>query len=74
VQKIREEVQKALDGDIHKCLVKLPESFQVEIGYKEQDKAYRMSFFPGARLKDAHTLQFEADNYFDVLRLFAFVL
>ncbi len=74
VQKIREGVQKALEGDVPKCLIELPERFRVEIGYKEQDKAYRMSFFPGAQLKDTHTLQFEADNYFDVLRLFMFVL
>ncbi len=73
VEKIRAGVHSALKKNIAQCQVALPEHFQVEIRYKEHGKAYQNSFFPGASLKDPHTVQFEADHYFDVLRFFAFV-
>jgi D-amino peptidase len=73
VEKIRDGVQHALQGDLARCRVILPERFSVEICYKSHTKAYSMSFFPGARLKDETTLLFESNSYFDVLRLFSFV-
>ena len=74
VEKIREGVQRALEGDVSRCEVPMPEHFSVEIKYKEHMKAYRASFFPGAELKDSHTIDFESDDYFEVLRLILFVL
>ncbi len=73
VEKIRAGVQQALQGDLARSRVQLPEHFTVEISYHSHAKAYNMSFFPGACLKDAYTILYEADSYFDVLRLFAFV-
>ena len=73
VEKIRAGVQQALQGDLSRCRVALPEHFTVEICYKGHAKAYSASFFPGARLKNENTILFESDSYFDVLRLFAFV-
>ncbi len=74
VKMIRQGSEQALRGDVSKCLVKLPEKYQVEIAYKELDKALKSSYFPGVTMKDERTLQFEAREYMDVLRLFAFVL
>jgi D-amino peptidase len=73
IDKIRAGAQQALKGDLARCRVQLPEHFTVEISYKNLAKAYGYSFFPGACLKDANTILYEANNYFDVLRLFAFV-
>jgi D-amino peptidase len=73
VQRIAEGVEKALKGDLARCLVTLPRHFSVEIGYRDHFKAYAMSFFPGAKLKDANTITFESDDYFEVLKLFLFV-
>ncbi len=73
VQKIREGARKALSCDVSTCRVQLPRHFTVEISYKSWAKAYSSSFFPGACLKDANTILYESDNYFDVLRLFQFV-
>jgi D-amino peptidase len=74
VEKIRLGAQKALEGDLSKCKIDLPEHFVVAITYKEHAKAYHSSFFPGASLKEPHTIQFETDDYFEVLRLIAFVV
>jgi D-amino peptidase len=73
VEKIRAGVQQALQGDLSRCRLALPEHFKVEISYKSHAKAYGASFFPGALLKDENTILFESSSYFDVLRLFSFV-
>jgi len=73
VERIRDGVCAALKQDITCCRLKLPEHFVVEIRYRDQARAYAASFFPGASLQDPFTIRFEADNYFSVLQLFAFV-
>jgi D-amino peptidase len=73
VRRIREGVQTALAGDLSRCLVKLPDHFVVEIRYRQHFKAYGNSFFPGACLVDPYTIHFEASDYMEVLKLFAFV-
>jgi D-amino peptidase len=73
VQQIRTAARAALRGDLSTRQAALPERFSVEIRYRNHARAYGASFYPGARLSDPHTLQFETANYFDVLRLFAFV-
>lgn len=74
IEKIRTGVQESLQSDLARCRVTLPDHFTVEIGYKSHTQAYSASFFPGACLKDETTILFESSSYFDVLRLFAFVL
>jgi D-amino peptidase len=72
VEQIRAGVEAALKGDLSQCRVTLPGHFAVELRHKNHADAYRVSFFPGASLKEPHTLQFEADDYFEVLRFFSF--
>jgi D-amino peptidase len=74
VEQIREAAQDALSGDLSKCLLQMPASYKVEIGYKDHFKALASSYYPGASLKDSFTLQFETDDYFEVLRLLIFVI
>jgi D-amino peptidase len=74
VERIRSGVETALKGDVNKCLVKVPDHFSVEIRYKSHANAYHMSFYPGVALKEPHTVQFESDDYFEVLRFFSFGL
>ncbi|MBU0492198.1 MAG: M55 family metallopeptidase [Chloroflexi bacterium] len=74
VEQIRDGVRAALEGDLTACLVPLPDHFAIEIRYRAHAKAYPASFYPGARLTDSHTVAFEADDYFEVLRFFLFVL
>jgi D-amino peptidase len=73
VAKIREGAKKALSGDLKQCLLTLPKKFKLEVGYRDHFKAYKNSFYPGASLVDALTIQYSANNYFDVLRFFAYI-
>lgn len=72
IEKIRAGVETVLKGDVSRSRIRLPDHFSVEVRYKEHTKAYPASFFPGASLKEACVVQFEADDYFDVLRFVLF--
>jgi D-amino peptidase len=74
VERIREGAQRALEGDVSKCLLQLPGRFDVEIEYQSHAQARRASFYPGARQTSPHAIQFTADDYFEVLRLISFVI
>jgi D-amino peptidase len=74
VDQIMEQVQTALQNNVSRCRLPLPEQFAVQITYREHAMARRASFFPGAVLEQPHIVGFESDDYFEVLRLFAFVL
>jgi len=74
VDRIRAATQGALSADFSAGRVRLPDHFRVEIRYKDHAKAYKSSFYPGARFADEFTIRFEASDYFEVLRLVAFVL
>jgi D-amino peptidase len=73
LEHIRNGVEEVLKGDYKNCFVKLPDSFRVEIGYLNHKHAYAASFYPGAKLKSPTTITFEAEEYFDVLRMFMFL-
>jgi len=74
VERIRAGVERALRGDRSRCLVPMPPHFVAAIGYKDHFNAYTHSFYPGARQVAANAIQFESDDYFEVLRFFSFVL
>ena len=72
VERIRSGVELALKGDIARCQVAMPPHFAAEVRYKVHTLAHQVSFYPGARLVEPHVVQFEADDYFEVLRFFMF--
>jgi D-amino peptidase len=72
VERIRESVEMALKSDVSRCRAPMPPHFTAEVRFKEHTIARQASFFPGARLVEPHTVQFEADDYFEVLRFFMF--
>ena len=74
VERIRSGVEAALKADVSKCRVPMPGHFSVELRYKNHADAYHASFFPGVSLMGPHTVGFEADDYFEVLRFFAFCI
>ena len=71
---IRAGAARALQGDIEKCLLKMPEKFEAKIRFHEHYRAYHASFYPGAKADGMKTVVFEAADYFDILRFFMFVL
>jgi len=74
VERIRTGAQQALQRSCDSCLLQMPKRFLVEIQYKEHPQARRASYYPGASLKDAATIQFEAKEAFEMFRFFSFVL
>ena len=74
LKKIKEQVQAALSEDLGKYKIDLPESFHVEIAFREHYLARRGSFYPGAKQTGAKTVEYETNDYNEVLRFLFFVL
>ncbi|WP_289136885.1 M55 family metallopeptidase [uncultured Brevibacillus sp.] len=74
LKKIKEQVQAALSDDLGKYKIELPESFHVEIAFREHYLARRGSFYPGAKQTGAKTVEYETNDYNEVLRFLFFVL
>ncbi|MDH8679678.1 M55 family metallopeptidase [Fusibacter bizertensis] len=74
VDEIRKTAKIALSQDLSTAKIKLPKSFVLEIEYKEHTYAKRKSFYPGIAQINSHTLQFKTSDYFEVLRVVAFIL
>lgn len=74
VERIRETVAGALKGPRADYLFPLPESFEVEVRYRDHFAAKRAGFYPGATQVGAHTVRYRADDYLQVLTFFSFVL
>jgi D-amino peptidase len=72
IDRIRSGVEMALKGDPSECQVSMPPHFAIEIRYRAHSHARQASFFPGVHLVEPHVVQFEADDYFEVLRFFMF--
>jgi D-amino peptidase len=72
--RIEEAAREAFAGDFSACRIDLPPTFSIEIRYREHSLALDRSFYPGARLADAKTLQFDATDFTEILRLVHFVL
>lgn len=73
-KEIKEGAQKAILNCTKENILKMPEHFDVKIQYKDHNNAYRASFFPGVKLINSDTIQFESDNYYDVLVVFKYLL
>ena len=72
-KQIREGVARALKGDFRGCRITLPKDFKLEIKYTAPVQAYRASWYPGATLAAPRTVQFESNDYFEILRAINFM-
>ena len=68
LRNITELSEKALRQDLRAGKIDLPKQFKVEIKYKRHALAEKASWFPGVDREDDHTVMFESDSYFEVLR------
>ena len=71
---IKEKMTEALNGDISKCLIKLPEAFEVMVQHRDHIKTYKGSFYPGVKNVNETTNVFETKDYMEVLKFFMFTL
>jgi D-amino peptidase len=74
VARIRQAAWDALQGNLDRCLLALPRHFEVTMEFKEHAKAYRGSFYPGAHQAGPRSVAFASTDWFEVLRMFSFVL
>jgi D-amino peptidase len=72
-KQIQAGVAKALRDDLGARRIDLPKHFTLEIKYTTPVDAYRASWYPGARLAEARIVQFEATDYFEILRAINFM-
>jgi D-amino peptidase len=71
---IKDNAEKSLKGDIKRNLLKLPEKFEDEIRFKSHINAYKMSFYPGMKAIDSHTVKMETNSIMDIVTAHMFVL
>lgn len=67
-------VKQALLGELPPCVVPLPAYFVTRVTYKEHQKAYHNSFYPGAEQIGPRSILFESGDFHDLLRFYHFVL
>ena len=73
VREIRSRVCDSL-GNADKCLIELPDKFDMVICFKEHKRAYDRSFYPGATLVEPTQVAFSANDWYEMLRFCHFVL
>jgi len=72
-QRIYEGVKEALsNGKAEKCLIKMPEKFEVVINYVDHIRAMHNSSYPGAKLISSTKIRFCTTDYLEVLRFLHF--
>ena len=69
---IRDGVSAAVAGDHQACVIGLAGEFLVDVSYREPTSAYGAGFYPGAEQVGPHTVRFESDDYFEVMRFIKF--
>jgi D-amino peptidase len=75
VHQIKSSVENILSRKNKENIIQThPKTFHIEITFIEHHKAYKNSFYPNAKSLSANTIQFQTDNYFEVLRMFSFII
>jgi D-amino peptidase len=66
-------MKQALSGDISTCKIEMPDNFALTLRFDNHAKAYKNSFYPGARLLDGETVAFDSDDFFEIARMLRFM-
>ena len=74
IAQIKEAVKTACMEPREEFMIKLPETFRVDVRFRDHAKAYQSGFYPGVKRMDAHTLRYEAEDWYEVLRMMHFCL
>ena len=73
LKETKQLITQAMQVEREAIQIELPKQFKVEIIYKDHIKAYRNSFYPGAKFKAHNTVEYETSDYFEVLRILQFL-
>ncbi len=71
---IKEGVEESLSGDLSRYTIELPESFTLEIGYREHFTALKYSNYPGVEKSGPKSIKYTHDDYVEILRAMRFLL
>lgn len=71
---IEENAEKSLKKDLSRNIIRLPETFEEEIRFKQHANAYKMSFYPGMKTVDSHTVKMTTTDFMDIVTAHMFVL
>lgn len=74
---IKENMKEAVKGYLaspEKCIMKLPESFDIEVEFKELAKARLASFYPGAKAVGSKGVEFHTNVAMEAVTFLHFVL
>ncbi|MDO5689814.1 MAG: M55 family metallopeptidase [Tissierellia bacterium] len=74
IERIEEQVQKALEADLSTCLIELPEKFTIRVYYRYHYDAHRNSHYPGTRKISPTGIEYSNANYYEILRFLMFVI
>lgn len=70
-------IEKGVEAGLKKlaeCKIEEPETYEVEINFKEPVKAYRAAFYPGVEQVDAKTVRYTAKNAHEMMTTRMFIL
>ena len=73
LEMIQDGTQRAMMMDFNKCALTLPKHFQCEICFKQHVMAHHASFYKGVEQVDVHTVRFDTDDFYEVLRTYFFI-
>ena len=71
-EKIRKGVKEALSKKEIEPL-RMDPPFTIEIAFTTEAPAWRGKWYPGAKLLDNRTVQFQSEDFFECIRCFSFV-
>ena len=71
---LKKQVKEALSGDLSACRIPMPEQFEYVVNYKDINKAYKMSFFPGVERVDDRTNRLVSRDYMDIVTAHSFIV
>ena len=70
---LKEKTKEAI-GNIDKCHVLLPDSFDVSISFNTHMRALRASYYPGVKRIDSYKVSYTSDNIEDMLITKMFII
>ena len=70
---IRKGVKKALQN-IDQCKIEAPKNPKLEIRFSQHEDAHKAKHYPGAKLVDAHTVEYQAKDVLDMITARMFIL
>ncbi len=71
---IKKGVEESLKKDFSLYRIKLPEKFELEIGYNDNSEVVKALNYPNTELVDPKTVKFKSEDFMEVLRATRFLL